>query len=60
MVLEDSTAENPLYLFVVIILQTLYEYTACLDILGNGISTLLENLLWCTMWTFTMQWQQYL
>ena len=37
MVLEDSTAENPLYLFVVIILQTLYEYTACLDILGNGI-----------------------
>ena len=37
MVLEDSTAENPLYFFVVIILQTLYEYTACLDILGNGI-----------------------
>ena len=60
MVLEDSTAENPLYLFVVIILQTLYEYTACLDILGNGISTLLENSLWCTMCTFTMQQQQYL
>ena len=37
MVLEDSTAENPLYLFVVIILQTLYEfeYTACLDILNS-------------------------
>ena len=35
MVLEDSTAENPLYLFVVIILQTLYEYTACLDILHS-------------------------
>ena len=39
MVLEDSTAENPLYLFVVIILQTLYEYTVCLNILGNGISS---------------------
>ena len=35
MVLEDSTTENPLYLFVVIILQTLYEYTACLDILHS-------------------------
>ena len=58
MVLEDSTAENPLYLFVVIILQALYEYTACLDTLGNGISTLLENSLWCINCTFTMQWQQ--
>ena len=31
-----TTAKKHL-LFVVIILQTLYEYTACLDILGNGI-----------------------
>ena len=60
MVLEDSTAENPLYLFVVIILQTLYEYTACLDNLGNGIISVLENSLWCIKCTFTMQWQQYL
>ena len=60
MVLEDSTAENPLYLFVVIILQTLYEYTVCLNILGNGIISLLENSLWCIKCTFTMQWQQYL
>ena len=55
MVLEDSTAENPLYLFVVIILQTLYEYTVCLNILGNGIISLLENSLWCIKCTFTLQ-----
>ena len=53
MVLEDSTAENPLYLFVVIILQTLYEYTVCLNILGSGIISLLENSLWCIKCTFT-------
>ena len=34
MVLEDSTVKKPL-LFVAIILQTLYEYTACLDILHS-------------------------
>ena len=53
MVLEDSTAENPLYLFVVIILQTLYKYTVCLNILGSGIISLLENSLWCIQCTFT-------
>ena len=54
-----TTAKKHL-LFVVIILQTLYEYTACLDNLGNGIISVLENSLWCIKCTFTMQWQQYL
>ena len=45
---------------MVVILQTLHEYTACLDFLGKGIRTLLENSLWCIKCTFTMQWQQYL
>ena len=53
-----TTAKKHL-LFVEIILQTLYEYTACLDNLGNGIISVLENSMWCIKCTFTMQWQQY-
>ena len=41
---------------MVIILPTLYEYTACLDNLGNGIISVLENSLWCIKCTFTMHY----
>ena len=40
---------------MVIILQTLWVYCMVwLDILGNGISTLLENSLWCIMSTHSL------
>ena len=47
-------------LFVVIVIKTLFVYNACLGILGKCNSTLLGNSLLCIMFTFTMQWQQYL
>ena len=56
----DHSRKSPLLLCGNHITNTLYEYTAWLDILGNGISTLLENSMWCIKCTFTMQWQQYL
>ena len=56
----DHSRKSPLLLCGNHITNTLHEYTAWLDILGNGISTLLENSLWCIKCTFTMQWQQYL